>query len=117
MKFNTQEVVQGQIHEHPIVHAANVALEKTGKTLTWMLMPPLLKPLVYPLVSRFPPAQLEHLNVARMQLYTAALTLARNAMERLGMPWDDELRMAESFGEFLSASTISALLAFAVVPC
>jgi hypothetical protein len=117
VKFNTQEVVQGQIHEHPIVHAANVALENTGKMLTWMLMPPLLKPFVYPLVSRFPPAQLEQLNVARMQLYTAALTLARNAMHRLGLPWDDELRMTEAFGEFLSASTISAILSLGLSPC
>lgn len=100
VKFNTQEVVGGQIHEHPIVHAANVALEQTGKTLTWMLMPPLLKPLVWPLVSRFPPRQLEQLNVARMQLYMAALTLARNAMTRLGLPWQDELQLTEAFGGF-----------------
>lgn len=84
--------------EHPIVHAANVALENTGKTLTWMLTPPLLKPLVWPAVALLPLPLLQSLNVARMQLYTAALTLARNAMERLGTAWNDDLRVAQAFG-------------------
>lgn len=99
IKFNTQQVVDGQIHENAIVQAANIALENTAKTLTWMLTPPLLKPLVWPLVARLPPPPLEALNIARMQLYTAALTLARNAMQRLGMPWDDDLNMRQAFGE------------------
>lgn len=97
VKFDTHTVVDGQMAEHPIVHAANVALENTGKTLTWMLTPPLLKPLVWRAVALLPPPLLASLNVARMQLYTAALTLARNAMERLGTPWDDELRVTQAF--------------------
>lgn len=93
-------VHNGQIHEHPIVQAANVALESTAKTLTWMLTPPLLKPLVWPVVSLCPPSAIRTLNIARMQLYTAALTLARNAMERIGAPWNDELRVTQAFGEY-----------------
>jgi hypothetical protein len=100
VKFNTQEVVDGQIHEHPIVQAANVALENTAKTLTWMLTPPLLRPLVWPIVSRMPPKPIAVLNVARMQLYTAALTLARNAVGRLGSPWRDDLQITQAFGKF-----------------
>lgn len=103
MKFNTQEVVNGQIHEHPIVQAANVALENTAKTLTWMLTPPLLRPLVWPIVSRIPPKPIAALNVARMQLYTAALTLARNAVGRLGSPWKDDLQITQAFGKSCTA--------------
>jgi hypothetical protein len=101
VKFDTHTVVNGQMAEHPIVHAANVALENTGKTLTWMLTPPLLKPLVWRAVALLPPPLLASLNVARMKLYTAALTLARNAMERLGTPWNDELRVTQAFGELV----------------
>jgi len=108
VEFNTQEVINGEIHENAIVQAANVALENTGKTLTWMLTPRLLKPLVWSLVAKFPPQQIQALNVARMQLYTAALTLARNAMGRLGMAWTDELNMAAAFGKFTGCTMLSA---------
>lgn len=108
VEFNTQEVINGEIYENVIVQAANVALENTGKTLTWMLTPRLLKPLVWSLVAKFPPPQIRALNVARMQLYTAALTLARNAMGRLGMAWTDELNMAAAFGKLKGDTMLSA---------
>eukprot|EP00882_Tetradesmus_deserticola_P026751 GHRQ01029541.1.p1 GENE.GHRQ01029541.1~~GHRQ01029541.1.p1 ORF type:complete len:239 (+),score=91.55 GHRQ01029541.1:2-718(+) len=99
VKLQTQEVVDGQIRENVIVKAATYALENTAKTLTFMLLPPLLKPVLYPLIRRFPPQRLRGLNTARMQLFTAALTLAKNAMTRLGLPWQDEVNMTDKFGE------------------
>jgi hypothetical protein len=100
VKFDTQEVdAAGQIHEDPLVRAANYALENTGLSLRFMLTPRLLRRLVWALVRAAPPPSINSLNVARMQLYTAALTLARNAMHRLGRPWVDELGMAQAFGE------------------
>jgi hypothetical protein len=99
VKLQTQEVVDGQIHENALVKAATYALENTAVTLTYMLLPPLLKPVLYPLIRRFPPQRLRGLNVARMQLFTAALTLAQNAMARLGLPWRDEVNMVANFGE------------------
>jgi hypothetical protein len=101
VKLQTQEIVAGQIRENAIVRAATYALENTAVTLTFMLLPPLLKPLLYPIIRRFPPRRLQQLNIARMQLFTAALTLARNAMGRLGLPWRDEVNMVASFGEGL----------------
>eukprot|EP00882_Tetradesmus_deserticola_P030263 GHRQ01033963.1.p2 GENE.GHRQ01033963.1~~GHRQ01033963.1.p2 ORF type:complete len:489 (+),score=180.62 GHRQ01033963.1:1689-3155(+) len=97
VKLQTQEVVDGQIRENVIVKAATYALENTAKTLTFMLLPPLLKPVLYPLIRRFPPQRLRGLNTARMQLFTAALTLAKNAMTRLGLPWQDEVNMTDKF--------------------
>eukprot|EP00878_Enallax_costatus_P020682 GHUV01021871.1.p1 GENE.GHUV01021871.1~~GHUV01021871.1.p1 ORF type:complete len:448 (+),score=109.54 GHUV01021871.1:312-1655(+) len=97
VKLRTQEVVNGQIQENAIVTAATYALENTAVTLTYMLTPPLLKPLVWPLVQRFPSKRLQGLNIARMQLYTAALTLTHNAMKRLGLPFNDEIQMAKNF--------------------
>ncbi|KAF8072353.1 D-xylose-proton symporter [Scenedesmus sp. PABB004] len=97
VKLDTQEVVDGEIRENAIVAAATYALENTAVTLTFMLTPPLLKPLVWPLVQAFPPARLRQLNVCRMQLFTAALTLAQNALTRLGLPWRDEIGMAKRF--------------------
>lgn len=99
VKLQTQEMVDGQIRENAIVAAATYALENTAVTLTFMLLPRLLKPAMYPLIRRFPPKRLAQLNVARMQLFTAALTLARNAMARLGLPWRDEVHMVPNFGE------------------
>lgn len=99
VKLQTQEVVDGQIRENVIVTAATYALENTAVTLTYMLTPPLLKCVVWPLVQRFPSQRLQGLNIARMQLYTAALTLTHNAMKRLGLPLNDELQMARHFGE------------------
>lgn len=99
IKLNTQEIVDGQIHENDICTAATCALENTAVTLTYMLVPPLLKPVVYPLIRACPPARLQTLNIARMQLYTAAMTLAQNAVKRLGLPWHDEINMAKHFGE------------------
>ncbi|WIA07921.1 hypothetical protein OEZ85_007399 [Tetradesmus obliquus] len=97
VKLQTQEMVDGQIRENAIVAAATYALENTAVTLTFMLLPRLLKPALYPLIRRFPPKRLAQLNVARMQLFTAALTLARNAMARLGLPWRDEVHMVPNF--------------------
>lgn len=99
VKLHTQEVVDGQIRENDVVKAATYALENTAVTLTYMLTPPLLKPLVWPLVQRFPAKRLHKLNIARMQLFTAALTLTKNAMTRLGLPFQDEINMTSNFGE------------------
>lgn len=98
MKLHRQEVVDGQIRENPVVTAATYALENTAVTLTYMLTPPLLKPLVWRLVQRFPSTRLEGLNIARMQLFTAALTLTHNAMNRLGLPFKDNIQMSKHFG-------------------
>jgi len=108
-----REIINGEIHENAIVQAANVALENMGKTLTWMLTPRLLKPLVWSLVEKLPPQQIRALNVARMQLYTAALTLARNAMGRLGTAWTDELNMSAAFGKSKSYANFSAAVSHA----
>eukprot|EP00775_Hariotina_reticulata_P005689 gene5689-5927_t len=97
VKFQTQEVVNGQIRENALVSAAKYALENTALTLCFMAVPPLLKPLLYPLIRRFPPPRLQKLNIARMQLYTAAATLADNAMQRLGITWKDELNLLQAF--------------------
>jgi hypothetical protein len=101
VKFQTQEVVNGQIRENALVSAAKYALENTALTLCFMAVPPLLKPVLYPLIRRFPPPRLQKLNIARMQLYTAATTLADNAMQRLGITWKDELNLMKAFGELL----------------
>lgn len=99
VKFETQEVIDGVIRENALVRAATYALENTAVTLTYMVIPPLLKPLLYPLIRSLPPARLAQLNIARMQLFSAAGTLAQNAMRRLGIPWRDELNMMKAFGE------------------
>lgn len=101
VKFQTQEVVNGQIRENALVSAAKYALENTALTLCFMAVPPMLKPLLYPLIRRFPPPRLQKLNIARMQLYTAAAMLADNAMRRLGITWKDELNLLQAFGELL----------------
>jgi hypothetical protein len=108
VKLQTQEIVDGQIRENAIVRAATYALENTAVTLTFMLLPPLLKPVLYPIIRRFPPRRLRDLNTARMQLFTAALTLARNAMARLGLPWRDEVNMVANFGEEQHSTTAAA---------
>jgi hypothetical protein len=103
--------VDGQIHENALVKAATYALENTAVTLTYMLLPPLLKPVLYPLIRRFPPKRLRNLNIARMQLFTAALTLAKNAMARLGLPWRDEVHMVANFGEAAAQAPAAAAAA------
>jgi hypothetical protein len=110
VKLQTQEVVDGQIRENALVKAATYALENTAVTLTYMLLPPLLKPVLYPLIRRFPPQRLRNLNVARMQLFTAALTLAKNTMGRLGLPWKDEVNMVANFGEAPAQTPAQAIL-------
>lgn len=106
VKLQTQEIGDGQIHENAIVSAATYALENTATTLTYMLTPPLLKPLLWPIVQRFPSERLQGLNIARMQLLTAALTLTQNAMKRLGLPFDDEIQMAKNFGKGVCSATL-----------
>jgi hypothetical protein len=92
------DAATGRVREDAIVRAANFALENTGLTLKYMITPHALRPLVWAAVRAAPPAAIDALNVARMQLFSAAVCLARNAMARLGRPWADELRMADKFG-------------------
>jgi hypothetical protein len=67
--------------------------------LQFMLVPGLLKPLVYAIVRTFPIPVLAQLNRCRCQLYMASLMLAKNSMERLGMKVKDDLGMYKAFGE------------------
>lgn len=90
----------GQIHGNVLVEAAHYAMEKTALMLQFMLVPGLLKPVVYALVRTFPIAVLAKLNQCRCQLYMASLMLAKNSMERLGMKVKDDLGMFQAFGEW-----------------
>lgn len=44
---------------------------------------------------------LRRLNLARSQIFTAAIILIKNAMDRMGAKWDDDLGMEAAFGESL----------------
>jgi hypothetical protein len=84
--------------EAALVGAANYALENTAVALTYMLVPPLLKPVVWRLLAAAPPPRMRELNAARRKLFGAAETLAANAVRRLGLVWEDDIGMAAAFG-------------------
>jgi hypothetical protein len=64
------------------------------------LVPKMLRPLVYPLLIRFPSPDLQRLNVGRARLAALGMALVKNAMARLGQEWVDEIGMEETCREW-----------------
>ena len=101
--FDTQvQTNDGKVQENALVSAAHFALEHTATMLIFMLVPKVLRPVVYTWLRTFPTRTLSRLNECRCQLYMASIMLIKNAMGRLGMEWKDPLDMEKTFGEFQS---------------
>ncbi|GBF94618.1 thromboxane-A synthase [Raphidocelis subcapitata] len=104
VKFDVLEKdAAGRIKENPLVSATKYVLENTAAALTFMITPRLLKPLVWAAVRTCPTRTIAGLNLARSQIYTAAIALIKNAMGRMGAQWVDDLGMEKAFANPESA--------------
>jgi len=81
-----------------IADASANAMGASHDTLWTTLVPRALRPIAWPLLALFPTKQLRRLRDSRSKLYGVALVLAKNAMKRLGLEWEDTIGMEEAFG-------------------
>jgi hypothetical protein len=95
-----------------IVDAGLMALRASQSALWTAIIPCALRPFVFPVLKVFPTYQLRRLYEGRSKLYGLAMTLAKNAMERLNQEWVDEIGMEKAFGEQRARGRAGAAFAF-----
>lgn len=83
-----------------LVEAAEQSLHYHASTLWTATVPMAVRPIAWPLLSAFPNKGLARLREGRSRLYMGAKTLAKNAMDRIGAEWKDEVNMERDFGEW-----------------